>query len=195
MLGAILLVLLLAQEGNAPAPADAGVIDRHLSAAWRSEKLKPAPPADDASFLRRVHLDILGVIPPLDLVERFLDDRRTDKRARLVEELLANERYARNWAAIWEALLIGYDYGVKNESADALLEWLRGEIFAKHVPLDEMFRRLVTAAGIPQKEGAAVFPWKFLRQGGPAELSVRVARVFLGAQIQCAQCHDHPWDR
>ena len=195
MRGAILLILLLVQDRNASPPSEPGLIDRHIAAAWRSEKLKPAPPADDASFLRRVHLDILGVIPPLDLVERFLADRRDDKRARLVEELLANDRYAANWAAIWESLLIGYDYGVKNETADALLGWLRGEIFAKHVPLDEMFRRLVTAAGIPQKEGPAVFPWKFLRQGGTAELSVRVARVFLGAQIQCAQCHDHPWDR
>src|SRR5262245_13332116 len=128
---ALAFVLLAFQERNAPPPVEPGLIDGPIAEAWRREGIRPAPPADDASFLRRVHLDILGVIPPLDLVERFLGDRRSDKRARLVDELLAGERYARNWAAIWEALLIGYDYGVKNDTADTLLEWLRGEIFEK----------------------------------------------------------------
>jgi len=191
---AAILILGSGQDRHA-APPETDLIDGPIAAAWLREGLRPATPADDASFLRRVHLDILGVIPPLDLVDRFLGDRRPDRRARLVEDLLSHERYARNWAGIWEALLIGYDYGVKNDTGDTLLEWLRAEVFAKNLPLDEMFRRLVTASGIPQKEGPAVFPWKFIRQGGSAELSVRVARVFLGAQIQCAQCHDHPWDR
>jgi hypothetical protein len=188
------LFLTVGQERNS-APADLDLIDGPISAAWAREGIRPAVPADDAAFLRRAHLDILGVIPPLDLVERFLADRRPDRRARLVDELLDHERYARNWAGIWDALLIGYDYGVKNDTADVLLEWLRTEVFARNLPLDEMFRRLVSASGIPQKEGPAVFPWKYLRSGGTTELSVRVARVFLGAQIQCAQCHDHPWDR
>ena len=195
-IAAVLLLLTLGpvQDRHA-APVETDLIDGPISATWLREGIRPASVADDASFLRRVHLDILGVIPPLDLVERFLEDKRPDRRSRIVDELLKNERYARNWAAIWEALLIGYDYGVKNDTGDTLLEWLRAEVFAKNLPLDEMFRRLVTASGIPQKEGPAVFPWKFMRQGGSTELSVRVARVFLGAQIQCAQCHDHPWDR
>jgi hypothetical protein len=192
---ALALLLLLAGIPPKPQSGEGGLIDGPIAEAWAREGLKPAPPCDDASFLRRVHLDILGVIPPLDLVERFLSDRRPDRRARLVEDLLANERYAKNWAAIWESLLIGYDYGVKNDTGDSLLEWLRTEVFARHLPLDEMFRRLVSASGIPQKEGPAVFPWTFLRKGGTTELSVRISRVFLGAQIQCAQCHDHPWDR
>jgi hypothetical protein len=191
---AVILVLGADQDRHA-APPDADLIDGPVAAAWLREGIKPGPPSDDASFLRRVHLDILGVIPPLDVVERFLSDRRPDRRARLVEELLSHERYGRNWAGIWEALLIGYDYGVKNDTGDTLLEWLRADVFAKNLPLDEMFRRLVTASGIPQKEGPAVFPWKFMRLGGTTELSVRVARVFLGAQIQCAQCHDHPFDK
>ena len=188
------LLLIPGQERNS-APSDLELVDGPIAAAWAREGIRPAVPADDATFLRRAHLDILGVIPPLDLVERFLADRRPDRRARLVNELLEDGRYARNWAGIWDALLIGYDYGVKNDTADTLLEWLRTEVFAKNLPLDEMFRRLVTASGIPQKDGPAVFPWKYLRTGGTTELSVRVARVFLGAQIQCAQCHDHPWDR
>jgi len=188
------LLLASAQERSAPTPG-ADLIDALISGEWVRQGVRPAATAEDPEFLRRVHLDILGVIPPLDVARRFLEDRKPGKRERLVEELLADERYARNWAAIWEALLIGYDYGVKNESGDTLLEWLRAEVFAKNLPLDEMFRRLVSASGIPQKEGPAVFPWKFARQGGPAEFSVRIARVFLGAQIQCAQCHDHPFDK
>ncbi len=193
LLTLLLVVAVGGQDRHAAPPDD--LIDGPIAAAWQREGIKPGPPADDSSFLRRVHLDILGVIPPLDLVSRFLEDRRPDRRARLVDDLLAHERYARNWAGIWDALLIGYDYGVKNDTGETLLEWLRAEVFAKNLPLDEMFRRLVTASGIPQKEGPAVFPWKYMRSGGSAELSVRVARVFLGAQIQCAQCHDHPWDR
>ena len=194
---AVPLLLLGAAPQDRLGPLDgANLIDAHVSAGWTREGLRPAPSADDPEFLRRVHLDILGVIPSLDLVTRFLADKRADRRARLVDELLKDERYGRNWAEIWEALLIGYDYGLKGDTGDALLEWLRTDVFAKNLPYNEMFRRLVSAGGVPQVDGAAAFPWRFLRGGGGApELTTRVSRLFLGAQIQCAQCHDHPWDR
>ncbi len=200
LLPALLLFPLLAgaQDGPpAPAPVDATeLIDRRLQAEWKKNGWIAAKPADDAEFLRRVHLDLLGVIPPIDLVSRFLADRTPGKRSKLVAELLDSERYAENWAELWEALLIGYDGAVKNDSGDSLLAWLRDEVFSKNLPYDEMFRRLIMAKGSNRENGPTVFLWKQLRAGtGAVDVATKVSRLFLGTQIQCAQCHDHPFDK
>ena len=89
------------------APPDASaVIDRHVAAGWEKAKVQPAAPADDADFLRRVYLDIAGRIPGVTEARQFLDDKRPDKRQRIVEQLLASPNYANHFTDVWRALLL-----------------------------------------------------------------------------------------
>ena len=209
MTRAIAAVVLLSLVSSAAARQDApgstqsqptlsgsALIDSHIEAKWKANGVKPARAAEDWEFLRRAWLDICGVIPPADVVYRYLRDPKRDKQARIVDEMLESPRYAEYWAEFWEAILIGYDYGVKNDSRDSLYYWLRDEAFAKNLAYDEVARRLVDSAGSNQKKGNAVFMWRLLRNGGGnVEVTTKVARAFMGTQIQCAQCHDHPFDK
>ncbi len=179
-----------------PSLSGAELIDSHIEAKWKANGIKPAKAAEDYEFLRRAWLDICGVIPPADEVARYLKDDRKNKESMLVDTLIATERYAEYFAEFWEAILIGYDYGVKNDSKDALYYWLRDEAFSKNLPYDEMVRRLINSKGSNQTQGNTVFLWRQLRNGGGVvEITGKIARSFMGTQIQCAQCHDHPFDR
>src|SRR5262245_63034032 len=98
---AVNLTLLLSLP-TAPAPTDPAVarLDAALEAAWKEQGVTPVPPASDAVFLRRVWLDLAGRVPPPEKAKAFLDDRRPDKRARLVEELLQSEAFADHWGRV-----------------------------------------------------------------------------------------------
>jgi hypothetical protein len=198
-LAALLLLAGAARPQDAkPAKPLSGsaLIDHHVQAKWAAAGVKPSRPAEDREFLRRAHLDLCGVIPPADLVYRFLKDDARDKRAKIVDELLESDRYAEYWAEYWEAILLGYDYGVKSESLDTMYAWLRDSVFRRNLPYDEMARRIIAANGSNQKAGEVNLLYRFLRNGGgTVEITTKVARVFMGTQIQCAQCHDHPFDR
>src|SRR5688572_12559318 len=102
------LLLLL---GTLPARADdrplRQVIDAELQAAWKSEKVTPARPAGDSEFLRRVYLDLIGAIPTYDETVAFLDSKDADKREKLIDRLLADPRYARQQADVWDMVLFG----------------------------------------------------------------------------------------
>ncbi len=189
-------MLVSAQESQVRNPlSGAALIDQHISARWQAEGVKPAAPADDAEWLRRVHLDIAGVIPPADVVLRYVNDRRADKRVRIVDELLSGDLYAQNWADLWEAMLVGYD--PRNPTSEHTLSiWLRDEVFSKNLAYDEMARRLINARGSNKVNGASIY-WTspFRRAEQITEISSRTSRIFLGVQIHCAQCHDHPFDR
>lgn len=198
-----LLLPLVAGAQDPPAPTSGpgpvlapDLIDRHIQAEWKRSSIAPAKPCDDAEFLRRVHLDLAGIIPPYDVTVRFLADRSANRREKLVDELIAGDRFPEYWAELWDALLIGYDLGTKFDSNDTLMTWLRDEVFAKNLPYDEMVRQLLSAKGRTREDGRTVFLWRIMRRGGRAEdMATRVSRLFLGTQVQCAQCHDHPWDR
>jgi hypothetical protein len=164
---------------------DAAVEER-LSAA----KATPAPQADDAEFLRRSYLDITGVIPPPDKVLAFLADTRPDKRARLIDELLADPNYGRHMADIWQDLLVGQrDLLAKNLPLDPLTDWL-ARSFNAGTPWDRQVNELLTATGTQEQNGATTF---YLAHRSPDRLNDTVCRVLLGIQLQCAQCHNHPY--
>jgi hypothetical protein len=172
-----------------------GQIDQLLAAEWKKAHLKPAPITDDARFLRRVWLDLAGTLPPPDAVTAFLDDKRADKRARLVDTLLAAPSYADHFTNVWEKLWIGRQ--AKGALADhaAFRLWLHDQL-ARDVAWDQVTHTLLTATGQTDEAGATNFFVRYART--PADLSGKVARTFLGVQIQCAQCHDHPteaWKR
>lgn len=156
---------------------------------WHERQIKPAPPASDAEFLRRVYLDLTGNLPPEEVARQFLSDRSPDKRRRLVEQLLNSPDYARWWATVWRLWLIGRESrraGVAGAIA-SLESWLQDK-FAPNVPYNRWVYQLLTATGRTDENGAATFFVKY--EAKPEELAGVVSRIFLGTRIQCAQCHD-----
>jgi hypothetical protein len=200
---ALALAVAATLAGTAPAaekiaPKDRGridpgqlarTIDDAINARLAAEKVAPAPLADDAEFLRRASLDITGVIPPADRVAAFLDSRDPDKRARLVDELLADPHYGRHMADVWQALLVQRDPDNRRIPLEPLDRWLE-QNFNKNTPWDRFVTDLLTASGTQDEDGAVTF---FLANLSPDKVTDRVSRAFLGVHLQCAQCHNHPF--
>lgn len=264
-------------------------IDQMIRAEWNKEGIVPAPAVDDARFLRRIYLDIVGVIPPSATMRAFLADTNPDKRARAVDALLASGKYADNWTAYWDGILMGKGRTDNAQIVDrsAFKQWLRGE-FQQNVHWNKFVYDLITAQGVnseggsyakalgvPQANGAnpnmaglmmqrrnqaqgqgvvaqnqqaggrvlgratppngaggtaagekmasgddkmmdatmtsgngaqvtnAALPapvngatnWTLRFRGKPEDLSGTASKLFLGVQIQCAQCHDHKTEK
>jgi hypothetical protein len=170
------------------------VIDTEVKAAWQREKITPAARADDAAFLRRVYLDLVGTIPTLDEARQFLQDTAPEKRAKLIDRLLEDSRYAGHMADVWEPLLIGRQptHPEVQQHHPVLHQWLVDK-FGKNEPYDRWVGELLRGEGASPENGPPLFYIQF--NGRAEETAIRVSRVFLGTQIQCAQCHDHPLDK
>jgi hypothetical protein len=173
------------------------LIDRHISKAWQDAGVAPSGPSSDAEFLRRVSLDVLGALPPADEVVEFLNNSKADKRAAKIDQLISRPRYAEAWAELWEDVLVGYDQQSRTDSNRALYTWLREEVFAKNLPYDRMVTALLGSSGINTECGPVNFLLKLVRKDGMGGISIasKASKLFMSTQIQCAQCHDHPFDR
>ena len=159
--------------------------------------------ADDAEFLRRVYLDLAGRVPSVAEARKFLDDRRPDKRARLVEQLLGGSRYIAHFTNVWRALLLpeaGNNFQVKLQQG-TFEAWLKQQV-ARNAGYDQMVRELLTARVELGGRGGLAFanlanpsPLTFYlaKEFRPENLAAGTARVFLGVSVGCAQCHDHPF--
>lgn len=203
-------------------------IDAALREEWKRANITPAPIADDATFLRRAYLDILGTVPSPDVTKRFLDDAaapsRAERRARLIESLLAAPEYAEHWMNYWDDVLMGREAKGNLVDRISFRFWLRAKL-ATNTPWDRMVSELISATGQngyggPKIKGVAMIPmgskledddpdlahappsingavnWTLRFEQTPQDLGGSAARIFLGVQIQCAQCHDHktePW--
>ncbi|HWE38152.1 MAG TPA: DUF1549 and DUF1553 domain-containing protein [Isosphaeraceae bacterium] len=168
----------------------ADYIDAMLKAAWDEAKLKPSPDAGDAAFLRRVYLDVLGRIPSVQEAEAFLRQKDRDKRLKQVEYLLESPDYAKNMATIWSVTLIGRQNQGNDVNRAALSTWLRQQ-FGADRPWNEMAYELIGAKGSNRDNGATNYTLAHLENGAVPLTSITM-RVFMGQQIQCTQCHDHP---
>jgi len=166
-------------------------IDSRLKKAWKTAGVKPSPLATDEEWLRRVYLDIAGHIPPEAAVDAFLKDESSSKRSRVVNQLLKEPDYARNWATIWANLLVGRQPRAAGVSRDMLEKFLR-DSFSTDVPWNEVVYELVSAEGTPEQNPATNFLLAHLNNDAvPA--TAMTARLLLGIQVQCTQCHDHPF--
>ena len=170
------------------------VIDAEIKAAWERDQVTPAGAADDATFLRRVYLDLVGTIPTYEEAKQFLQDAAADKRGKLIDRLLDDPRYARHQATVWDLVLFGRNppNGDATRQRPVFQKWL-AERFAKNEPYDRWVRELLTAEGNTGENGPALFYVQY--RGQPEETAVAVSRLFLGTQLQCARCHDHPFER
>jgi hypothetical protein len=165
-------------------------IDRYIDARLASDEMKPAGQASDGEFLRRVYLDITGVIPPADKVVAFLDSKNPGKRAQLVDDLLASSNYGRHLADVWSDLLLppreSTDKGLEKEPFRA---WMT-KSFNANKPWDKLVAEMLTATGTQEENGATTL---FLANRSPDKMTDTACRVLLGVQLQCAQCHNHPF--
>ncbi|HZY88906.1 MAG TPA: DUF1549 and DUF1553 domain-containing protein [Gemmataceae bacterium] len=166
-------------------------IDRLVYRKLRKLNVLPSGPADDAEYLRRVYLDVIGTLPTAAESRRFLLDRRPDRRARLVDELLLRPEFADYWALRWSDLLRVDRAALGPKRAYAYYKWVRDGI-AADVPFDRFARAVVTAEGPLAEVGPANF-YKAVPQ--PGQAAGTLAQVFLGVRIACAECHHHPFDR
>jgi hypothetical protein len=148
-------------------------------------------PCDEADYLRRVYLDVIGTLPTADEARRFLHDRRPDKRARLVDELLGRPEYADYWALKWSDLLRIDRQALGHKRAYGYYKWVRDSL-AHNKPYDQFVREIVTAEGPLGEVGPASF-YKAVTK--PGEAASTLSQVFLGVRIACAECHHHPFDR
>ena len=171
------------------AVALAKMIDAEINRKLADAKLTPSARSTDEEFLRRAYLDITGVIPTAEKAKAFLDDKSEDKRAKLIDDLLADPHYGRRMADIWTAKLFPRDSSVRFVQKEPLYKWLEEE-FNKNPGWDKFVTRLVTATGTVADNPAVTY---FLANRSVDKLTDTTAQHFLGIQLQCAQCHNHPF--
>jgi hypothetical protein len=164
-------------------------IDEAIDARIRSEQVSFSPPCDDAEFLRRVYLDITGHIPSAEKAAAFLDSRDANKRAKLIDDLLDGAEYGKHQADIWQNLLLPRTSDNRAVPFDKMTKWLE-ESFNANKSWEQMVRAILTAEGDMDQNGAVVY---FLANATPDKLTDNATRLFLGVQLQCAQCHNHPF--
>lgn len=168
------------------APNLSARIDQHIQKALKEA---PAAQSSDAEFLRRIYLSLTGVVPSADEARAFLAEKAPDKRARLVDQLLASEGYARHMTNLFDALLMDRraDKHVKRPEWRTFLQ----TSFAANKPYDQFVREILSADGSdPKTRPAAKFYLD--RDAEPNLLTKDISRLFLGMNLHCAQCHDHP---
>lgn len=165
-------------------------VDEHVYTKLAKLGITPSEPADDATFLRRAYLDVIGRIPTPDEAKLFLADQAPDRRERLVNRLLDRPEYADHWANKWVDLLRPNPYRVGIKAVFNFDAWVR-QAFRANMPYDEFVRRIVAAKGSTWAPGAAVV---FRDRREPEELTTLVSQLFLGIRLECAKCHHHPFE-
>jgi hypothetical protein len=208
-IGCVLLAgLVPVARGGPPKAVDAkelaARIDRHIAEGWKKAGIQPAALADDGEFVRRVYIDLAGRIPAVAEVRTFLKDTHPDKRAWLIEKLLDGPRYVTHFTRVYRDLLVpetnaNFQSRFLRPGFEA---WLREQLRA-NTPYDKMVKELLTIpVGNSNARGAIVaarrgnstplafYQTKDLR---PENLAAATSRLFLGAKVECAQCHDHPF--
>jgi hypothetical protein len=180
-----------------PSDAFAKKIDDYINKRIEKEKLTATPVAEDAEWLRRVWLDIDGGQPEPNEVIAFLASQDPDKRRKKVDELLAKEDFARNWAEFWTDVMDGESTTKRREDQIKTIfrNWFQDQL-SKNTAFDDLTKKVVAAEGYIQDNGAVGYLLSYTDMGNqpdPKTLAATTARVFMGLQIECAQCHDHPF--
>ncbi len=168
-------------------------IDTRVNEKLRKLRIAPARLAADATFLRRATLDLAGRLPTEAECAAFAADARPDKRARLVDRLLDGDGFVDLWTLKWAELLQIRTTGdtISYKATLGYHRWLRSHI-AKNTPIDRWVRELLTATGSTLEDPPANY---YRIERDPKKLAENAAQVFFGMRIQCAQCHNHPFDR
>ena len=216
MVAAWMLVGGLSQALKAAPPTQEDIpqvkmINESMAEQWANNALKPSPVEDDLVWARRVFLDLVGRIPSYAELKEFEKDKDIGKRMRLVDKLLGSdytEEFANHWAMIWSNILIGRSGGIGNNSLinrEGMAKYLR-DSFARNKPYDKMVLELVTASGATKPgeadfNGATNFLIEKVNADGRIDMedgvqaTAAVSKTFMGLQVQCTQCHNHPFNQ
>jgi len=165
------------------------LIDQEINKRIKIEGVTTTGLCDDSEFIRRAYLDIVGVIPTADKVTAFLSSKETDKRTKLIDELLADPRFGKYLAEMWAIHLVPRESNNRALQQKPLENWL-ADNFNKNTPLNKTVYDLVTATGEVDKAPAGLY---FVANPTVDKITDNVTRMFLGVQLQCAQCHNHPF--
>jgi hypothetical protein len=176
-------------------PADVkehNYLDALVHARLKKLHVAPSEVCGDEVFLRRLYLDMIGLLPTPAERQRFLSDRTPDKRDRLVEELLARKEFNDYWVMRWAELLqIRRSNGISVKALQVYHDWLSDRV-RRNVPPNQMVQEILSATGGTFTSPAANY---YQTETEPITLAENAAQAFLGIRIQCAQCHNHPFDR
>jgi Protein of unknown function (DUF1549)/Protein of unknown function (DUF1553) len=173
---------------QAPKPANA--IDEQVFARQRELQLLPSPVASDEVFLRRVYLDVVGALPTPDEAKSFLDSTDADKRSKLIEKLLERDEFAEFWALKWADVMRGSPVTLSERGVHSFHRYLVKTV-AEDRPLNEFAREMLVSLGNTLNKPAASF-YRVART--PEESAETFAQLFLGVRVQCAKCHNHPFE-
>ncbi len=172
-------------------PERQNFIDEHIFAKLKSLHMEPSAVAEDAVFLRRAHLDAIGLLPTAAEARAFVADTRPDKRTRLVDNLLSRPEFAEHWALKWSDLLRNEEKVLDPHGVEVFYRWIR-ESLARNRPVNEFVRDLVASRGSTYEHPEANY---YRANRDPTTRAETTARLFLGVRLQCARCHNHPYDR
>ncbi|MGD9634545.1 MAG: DUF1549 domain-containing protein, partial [Pirellulales bacterium] len=167
-------------------------INEQLAELWAAHRIRPVAPATDAEFMRRVYLDLTGRVPTVAEAHDFLADQSPDRRKRLVDGLLEHHDHATHLASVWRRILLPNEVDLARLGGSAEFDDWLAERFAENMPYDQLVRELLLAEGRVAEKGPLLF-YAAVRLN-PEELAARTSRAFLGVRMECAQCHDHPFD-
>jgi hypothetical protein len=176
------------QWRNTPA---SNFIDEHVLARLRRLRMDPSDLCSDAVFVRRAYLDLLGMLPAADEARAFVADAAADKRSRLIDTLLDRPEFADFWAQKWADLLRVEERTLDRKGVQVFYHWLRQAV-ADDKPLNELAHELLAARGSTYRNPPANF-YRAMRD--PITRAESIGQVFLGVRLQCAKCHNHPFDR
>lgn len=174
----------------------AELIDRHIQSRLDADGLRRAPQADDTEFLRRVYLDLHGVVPSAERAAQFLDTSGHEKRTQLIDELLASPQFGKHFGDVWRRRLISPSANEQETNLERFADWL-ADRFNKE-SWDRIVNELLTFTGKMAENPAVIYLIQGRHPLGVTDLTDLSSRYFLGIRLNCAQCHDHPsgkWTR
>ena len=166
-------------------------IDEILVGKWKQLGLRPAGPSSDTQFLRRVYLDLIGILPTEAEVRAFVSDTSEDKRSKVIDRLLERPEYQDFWTLRWGDLLRVTRNGMGEKPMWNFNRWLHRSL-GENRPINEMVREILVARGQPNRENVAAF-YKMTRS--PEEAAEAVSVTFMGLRLGCAKCHQHPFEK
>jgi hypothetical protein len=166
-------------------------IDRHIFAKLKSLRMNPSPLASDEVYQRRAHLDLLGIPPSAEEARAFKADKSPDKRERLVDKLLARPEFADFWTLKWADALRVESRTMDKTGMTKFHAWIRDAV-ATNRPVNQFVKEILAAEGSTYEVPQSNF-YRAMR--APNARAEGIARIFLGTRLQCAQCHNHPFDR
>ena len=183
-----------APAGRLDYPPPSNYVDEQVFARLRKLRILPSEPCDDHTFVRRVFIDSIGLLPTREDTASFVADTSPDKRAKLIDALLERDEFIDLWTMKWMERLQARSIVAASASLQKATikynDWMRAQL-AAGVPMNRIFHALIASNGTWMDDPAT----NFYREKDPKVLMENMSQLFLGARVQCAQCHNHPFDR